>query len=157
MIKSVQYTESQAKLYITEFFKKLEISYKEFIEYNFPTFKDEFPFYSAIPHQYFFYMNKSDISNWGWFGYRPSLTSDFEIKFKDSEQKQEAFKKEGLKSLRTFSLDAILRVNDYTRYPVKTFDGINTSKVDEYCVIRNWIYKFLIEDDIEKLFKENDD
>jgi hypothetical protein len=155
-IRMAQYTESQAKLYITEFFKHLEISYKEFVEYCFPTFKDEFTFYSAIPHQYFFYMNKSDIFKWGLLGYRSSSTGDFEINFKDIELKQEAFKKEGLESLRTFSLDAILRVNDYTQYPVKTVDGINSSKVDEHCVIRNWIYK-LLEDDMEEIFKENDD
>lgn len=154
-IRIVQYSESQAKLYITEFFKYLEICYKEFVEYCLPTFKDEFPFYSTIPHEYFFYIEESDVLKWGWLGYRTSRTDKFEINFNDIEQKQEAFKKEGLKSLRTFSLDSILRVNDYAHYPVKTVDRINTSKVDEYCVIRNWIYKFL-EDDMKKLFKEND-
>ena len=69
---------------------------------------------------------------------------------------KEVFEKDGIKSLSGFSLDSILRVNDYARYPVQTVDGINTEEVDEYCVIRNWVYKFL-EDDMEKLFKENDD
>ncbi|PRZ22776.1 type I restriction enzyme HsdR N-terminal domain-containing protein [Flavobacterium granuli] len=155
-IRMVQYSESQAKLYITEFFKHLEICYKEFVEYCFPTFKDEFPFYTAIPHEYIFYMKESDVLKWGTFGYRPSQTGKFEIYFKDTSKSGEAFGKESLKCLRTFSLDAILCVNDYARYPVQTVDKINTSKVDEYCVIRNWIYKFL-EDDMKKLFKENDD
>lgn len=156
-IRMVQYSESQARLYISEFFKNFEICYKEFVEYCFPTLKDEFPFYKAIPHEYIFYMKDSDVLKWGTFGYRPSQTGKFEIYFKDNSKSEEVFKKEGLKCLRSFSLDAILRVNDYARYPVKTVDGINTSKVDEYCVIRNWIYKFLIEEDMKKIFKKNDD
>ncbi len=155
-IRTFQYSESQAKLYITEFFKKLEICYKEFVEYCFPIFKDKFPFYKTIPHEYIFYMKESDILKWGSFGYRSSKTGKFEIYFRDSNKSEEAFGKEGLKSLRSFSLDMILRVNDYARYPVQTVDRINTSDVDEYCVIRNWIYK-LLEKDMRKLFKENDD
>jgi hypothetical protein len=155
-IRIIQYSESQAKLYITEFFKNLEICYKEFVEYCFPTLKDKFSFYKAIPNKYIFYTNESDVLKWGWLGYSTSLTGDFEINFKDIKQKQDAFKKEGFESLRTFSLDSILRVNDYARYPVKTVDGINTSKIDEHCVIRNWIYK-LLEDDIKELFKEYED
>lgn len=156
-IRISQYSESQAKLYITEFFKKLEICYKEFVEYCFPTFKDEFSFYKAIPHEYIFYMKESDVLKWGAFGYRSSQTGKFEIYFKDSSESEDAFGKENLKCLRSFSLDSILRVNDYSaRYPVQTVDRINTPKVDEYCVIRNWIYKFL-EKDLEKLFRENDD
>lgn len=156
-IRISQYSEPQAKLYITEFFKKLEICYKEFVEYCFPTFKDEFSFYKTIPHEYIFYMKESDVLKWGTFGYRSSQTGKFEIYFKDSCESEEAFGKENLKCLRSFSLDSILHLNNYyARYPVPTIDRINTPKVDEYCVIRNWIYK-LLEKDIEKLFKENDD
>lgn len=55
-IKIFQYSEAQAKLYITEFFKKLEICYKEFVEYCFPTLKNEFAFYRTIPHKYMIYV-----------------------------------------------------------------------------------------------------
>jgi hypothetical protein len=156
-IRIVQYSEAQAKHYITEFFKHLEICYKEFIDYFFPTFKDQFPFYRTIPHEYIFYMNESDVLKWGNFGCRSSKTGKLEIHFKDLRNSHDAFEKENLKWLRSFSLDAILRVNDFGRYPVKTVDGINTSKVDEYCVIRNWIYKILMEEDMGKIFKENVD
>lgn len=155
-IRTFQYSASQANLYIKDFFKKLEICCKEFVEYSFPNLKDELSFYKAIPHEYIFYMKESDILKWGTFGYRPSKTSKLEVYFRDSNKSKEAFEKEELKCLRAFSLDMILRVNDYTRYPVQTVDRINTSDIDEYCVIRNWIYKFL-EDDMEKLFKENND
>ena len=58
-----------------------------------------------------------------------------------------------LHKLAIFSLDAILRVNDHANYPVQKVDRINTSNVDEYWVLRNWIYK-LLENDIEKLFQK---
>ena len=54
--------------------------------------------------------------------------------------------------LHAFSLDQILH-NNYP-YLIKTIDKVNTPKVDEFCVLRNWVYKFLKED-IETLFKEN--
>ena len=100
-------------------------------------------------------MKDSDILKWGTFGYRPSRTGKFEIHFKDSSESDEAFKSIGLKSLRAFTLDFILRIRNDYRYPVKTVDRLNTAKVDEYCVIRNWVYKF-IESDMRELFKENE-
>lgn len=48
---------------------------------------------------------------------------------------QDAFDKDSIKIFRGFSLDSILRVNDYSRYPVQTVDRIRTSDVDEHCVI----------------------
>ena len=155
-VRTAQFSGPQAKIYISEFCKYLELCYKDFVEYCFPTYKDEFPFYTTIPHEYFFYMKDSDILKWGTFGYRPSRTGKFEIHFKDSSESDEAFKSIGLKSLRGFTLDFILRIRNDYRYPVKTVDALNTAKVDEYCVIRNWVYK-LLEDDMRDVFKENED
>ncbi|AXP82738.1 hypothetical protein CJ739_3677 [Mariniflexile rhizosphaerae] len=155
-VRIAQFSEVQAKQYVSEFFRHLELAYKDFVEYCFPTYKDEFDFYTTIPHEYFFYMKDDDILKWGSFGYRPSPNGKFEINFKDSNESDEAFKSIGLKSLRSFSLDFILRIRDNHRYPIKTVDRINTEKVDEYCVIRNWVYK-LLENDMRELFKENED
>lgn len=152
-IASFQYSETETIIYISEFFKKFEICYKEFVEYCFPTLIDEFIFYNEIPHKYIFYTKDSDIRG---FGFCSSKTKKFEILFKNFISMQDAFDNDGIKSFKGFSLDSILRVNDYARYPVQTVDRIKTSDVDEYCVIRNWIYKFL-ERDMEKLFKENED
>lgn len=154
-VRIAQFSEVQAKQYVSEFFRHLEMAYKDFVDYCFPTYKDEFDFYKTIPHEYFFYMNDSDILKWGTFGYRPSRTGKFEIHFTDSSESDEAFKSIGLKSLRAFTLDFILRIRNDYRYPVKTVDRLNTAKVDEYCVIRNWVYKF-VESDMRELFKEND-
>lgn len=151
-----QYSQEQAKIYFIDFFTNFEICYKEFVEDCFPTFKNEFPFYNSIPNEYFFYTKDGDINNWGMFGYRPSITGKFEMHFEVAEPSWELGKKEKLSSLRTFSLDRILKVNDFARYPVKTVDKINTSDVDEYCVLRNWIYMFL-EDDLKRIFEENSD
>lgn len=156
LIRLCQFSDSQAKLYITEFFRKFELSYKEFVEYCFPTFKDNFPFYCTIPHEYYHYTKNANVFDWGMLGYRPSKTGKFEIYFEQAEPAWDLLKKENLNILMTFSLDRILRVNDHARYPVKTVDKLNTSNVDEYCVIRNWIYKFL-EDDMKNIFKENED
>lgn len=155
-VRTMQYSKKQGELYFIEFFRQFEICYKEFVEYCFPTFKDDFQFYGSIPHEYFFYTKDGNLNDWGMFGYRPSKSGRFDIKFEIAEPSWDLLKKEELTSLRTFSLDRILRVNDHTRYPVKTIDKINTSKVDEYCVIRNWIYQFL-EDDMKNLFKANED
>lgn len=155
-VRTFQYSHKQAELYFIEFFRQFEICYKEFVEDCFPTFKDEFPFYKSIPHEYFFYTKDGEINNWGMFGYRPCRTGKFEMHFEEAEPSWELGKKDKLNSLRTFSLDRILRINDFTRYPVKTVDKINTSNVDEYCVLRNWIYMFL-EDDMKEIFKENND
>lgn len=155
-VRIAQFSEVQAKQYASEFFRHLELAYKDFVDYCFPTYKDEFDFYKTIPHEYFFYMKDSDILKWGTFGYRPSRTGKFEIHFTDSSESDEAFKSIGLKSLRAFTLDFILRIRNDYRYPVKTVDRLNTVKVDEYCVIRNWVYKF-VESDMRELFKENED
>lgn len=156
IIRSAQYTETQTQLYIKDFFKHLEKCYKIFVEDCFPTFKDKFHFYSTMPHDYLFYMKESNVHKWGVYGYRKSKTGNLDIIFKDLKYEDEAFKIEGIKSLRGFSLDSILRINDYHKYPVKTVDKHNTSDVDEHCVIRNWIYK-LLERDMAKLFKKYDD
>lgn len=155
-IRTFQYSKKQAELYFINFFRQLEFCYKEFVEYCFPTFKDDFPFYCSIPHEYFYYTKDGSINDWGMFGYRPSKTGKFEIYFEEAELSWNLGKKDKLNSLRTFSLDRILKINHFARYPVKTVDKINTSNVDEYCVLRNWIYQFL-EDDMKELFKENDD
>lgn len=153
-IRPFQFSETQAKIYTTEFLKKIEFCYKEFVDFCFPTLKDQFLFYSTMPHEYYLYMKDNDIHKWGWLGYRESHKGKFEIYYEDIENHEDAFKKEKLQVLKSFSFDRILRVNDYARYPKKTIDRINTSNVDEYCVIRNWIFNFL-EDDMKELFKEN--
>lgn len=155
-IRINQFSEAQGKLYVSEFFRHLEICYREFVEYCFPTFKDQFEFYTTLPHEYFFYMRESDILKWGLFGYRTSNTGKIEINLIDGDNSQEAFKKHDIQSLRSFSLDLILHIADSRHYPVRTVDRIKTSDVDRYCVMRNWVYK-LLEYDLKALFKENED
>ena len=55
--------------------------------------------------------------------------------------------------LYAFSLDQILYNDNYDL--IEMIDKINTPKVDELCVLRAWIYRFLT-DDMKTLFKEND-
>lgn len=155
-IRIAQYTKKQAILYITEFFKHIELCYKEFVEECFPTLKDDFSFYKTLPHEYFFYMKDSDVLKWGSFGYRASQTGKFEIHFRNIDESKKAFEKGEVLSLRSFSLDVILHIQDFIHFPVQTIDRIRTPKIDEFCVLRNWVYK-LLKRDMEKLFQENEE
>jgi hypothetical protein len=152
-VRSVQYSEAQARLYIETFFKHLDSCYKEFVENFFPTFKNEFSFYTSIPHEYFFFMKDSDALKWGHFGYYSSVDGKAKVNIQEFRSSDEIFKEGKIKILRGFSLDNIL-YNDFP-FEVKTVDGINTSKVDDFCVIRGWVYRFL-KDDIRDLFEANE-
>lgn len=150
--RPAQYSKEQAKICVETFFNHLECCYKEFVEYCFPTIKDQFKFYTSIPHEYYFYTKDLDVRNWGMFGYLTSSSGTIKINIKEDELPEKVFKENiGLKSLQTFSLDMLL----YNRDPVKTVERLNTGKVDEFCVLRNWIYR-LLRRDMEDLFKENE-
>ena len=148
----LQFSEAQAKLYIETFFKHLEICYKEFVEYCFPTLKNEFSFYNTLPHEYFFYPIKPNKIKWGQFSYKPSICEKTKINFKYTLPAK-PFDEDKITFLRGFSLDRFL-YNDYY-HRIKTIDRINTSNVDDFCVIRNWVYR-LLNDDMKKILKDND-
>lgn len=149
-VRIIQYSADQAKLYINTFFKQLESAYKAFVEDNFPTLKNQFKYYNDCPHEYFFYMKDLDILKWGTFGIRPSKSGEVRIfHSKNSSDSvcgpSKAFKEDGISVLRPFSLSNILYVEN---------NRANTSKVEDFSVIKNWVYKML-ENDMKQLFKEN--
>jgi hypothetical protein len=154
-MRTYQYSVPQANLYIEYFFKYLENCYKDFVEYLFPTFKDGFSFYQTMPHDYFFYTKDSDVLKRGLFGYRSSKDCQTRFHFKELTPSKDMYsiaKEDRLLRLQSFSLDSILHNNHHNS--IKTIDRINTPKVDDFCVVRNWVYKFL-KDDMRPLFKEN--
>ena len=146
-----QFSEQQVKSYIESFLKHFDSSYKEFVEYCFPTFKDKFPFFMSLPHEYFVYMKDSDVFKWGNLGYRPS--EKVRVNFKEYSSIDEPFEKGETSVLYTFTFDLIIH-NSYHN-TVNTIDKINTPKVDDFCVLRNWIYRFL-KKDMQKLFEEHE-
>ena len=148
-IRSLQFSEQQAKRYIKLFFESLETSYRDFIEYCFPTFKNQFSFFKNAPHEYFFYPANSDVFKWVMFGYRNSQSGELKVHFKNAPTShQDPFEKDGINVLRGFSLEMIL----YNRNSIPTVNRINTSKIDDFCVIRNWVYQML-RLDIQDIFK----
>lgn len=150
-IRTVQYSAEQAKLYIETFFKNLDICYKDFAEYFFPGFTDQFDFYNSMPHEYFFFMQEGNIRKRGLFGFRTSQDGKSKVNFENFKPPQKVFESNiGIKTLYTFEFDDILKIDE----PVKTVQRINSSKVDEFCILRNWIYKFLKED-MDPLFKKH--
>jgi hypothetical protein len=153
-IRSAQYSVDQAGIYLESFFKHLESCYQEFVEYYFPTLKDEFPFFTTLPHEYIFYMKDSDICKWGYCGERPSKNKKIEVYIKEYNENllDKVFIEENITYLRGFSFDSILH-SDYNNQ-IKTIEGIKTPKVDDFCVIRNWVYR-LLKDDMKRLFREN--
>ncbi|MBZ4033904.1 type I restriction enzyme HsdR N-terminal domain-containing protein [Flavobacterium sp. 17A] len=155
LVRTIQYSETQARLYITQFFNHLETCYKEFVESCFPTFKNQLEFFTTIPHEYFIYALDADNLTSGSFGYRPSQTGKLEIYFMDRNEYKNAFKRDSIKIARHFSLDIILHNLDARHFPVPIVYRINTYNANRYTVLRNWVYK-LLENDMEKLFKEND-
>ena len=152
--RNFQYSDIQAKKYISQFFKNIENAYREIIEYNFPTFANEFPFLRTYPHEYFFYIRESDVQRWWFYGYRSSLNGEVNVNFRNvtSSSYEETRKGDGISIIRGFSFTKIL-YNDYYS-TMQTIDKIRASKVDEFCVVRSWLYKIL-KDDIKMVFKEN--
>lgn len=149
-VRIIQYSRDQAKLYINTFFKQLESAYKAFVEDNFPTLKHQFKFYNDCPHEYFFYMKDLDILKWGTFGIRPSKSGEIKVFYSENATNsvigpRSAFEEDDISILRPFSLDDILYFDS---------DRTNTSKVEKFSILRNWIYKIL-DDDMALLFKEN--
>lgn len=151
-MRSCQFSADQAKIYIESFFRSAEQCYKEFVEYLFPTFKDRFSFYQNMPHDYFFYLKDSNVLQWGTYGYQPSEDGKMKFIFKEHITLEQASKEDGIRVLRGFSLEQLLHRDYYSR--IKTFDKINTSKVDDFCILRTWVYK-LLRDDIRGVLKEH--
>lgn len=150
-LRSLQYSTEQSRLYIEMFFKHLDICYKEFIEYLFPVLKDEMKFYSTLPHEYLIYMKENDVYKRDFFGYRQSKDGQTRVIFQGYKSMEEAFKEDKISSFSGFMFDRVLR-SDYHN-EIKTIDKLNTSKVDDFCVIRNWVYKFL-KNDMREILKQ---
>jgi len=150
-IRPAQYSPENAKLYIEAFFGLLEKSYREFVEFYFPTFKERFDFYTTMPHDYFFHMQDSDVRNWGLFGHRPSSYGKLTVNFKEYVPFGDKSKfAGGVKSFRGFSLDSVLHFSD----PIKSSIWLNERGIDERCVLRNWVLQ-LLKEDMKGIFEEN--
>jgi hypothetical protein len=97
-------------------------------------------------------MKDSDVLKWGELGYRQSKNGEVIVNFKALNSPEDPFPIDETNILYAFSLGHTIH-NNYDRL-IKTVDKINTPKVDEFCVLRNWVYRFL-KGDMETLFKEN--
>lgn len=153
-IRSSQFSRDQAKTYIECFLRYFDKCYGEFIDYHFSTFKHSFEFYNTLPHEYFVYMKDSDILKWGELGYRQSSEGEANVVFKECTFSDEPFKKNETKVLHAFSLDHVIHCSKTNH--VRKRGNLSHTKVEEYAILKNWVYKFLWSD-MEELFKENRD
>ncbi|HEX8377587.1 MAG TPA: hypothetical protein VF602_07195 [Pedobacter sp.] len=151
-IRNAQFSEQQARCYVENFVKRLEECYKEFVDYLFPTLKTKFSFYCSLPHEYFFYIRKSESQLAGMLGYRSSLNTKTKFNFKELVPMEKAFEEDKITSGRGFSLESSIYSDCYPT--LKTFDGLNTSKIDDFCILRSWIYE-LLKSDMRDLLREH--
>ncbi len=151
-VRMLQFSDSKAKTYLTEFFKLLEKCYSEFVEYYFPTFKNDLPFYSSMPHEYFIFMRNNEIRDWGFFASKSSEDKEIKVNFKNWDTNTNKLpKEEGIKNYRVFSIDQVLHVSDRFILPRGTFGSAD--KIEEYCIFKYWIYNILNRD-FEDLFED---
>ena len=99
-------------------------------------------------------MNESDGYKWGTYGYRPSDKNETVVIFKDFKPMNEIYEEDKLSPLIGFTFDKILR-NDYHNQ-MKVLERIDAPKLDEYCIVRNWVYNIL-KDDMSDILKEKED
>ncbi|RKE80869.1 type I restriction enzyme HsdR N-terminal domain-containing protein [Chryseobacterium sp. AG363] len=158
-LRVYQFSQSQAKLYTESFFNHVESCYKSFVEENFPAYKKEFQFYNNCPHEYFIYCDKDGLRGRGFFGYKPSKQGRVgvhisKIPAEEVFRSKSAHKEADISVLRVFSFGNFI-YNDNLLNHRQTFYEFRTPEVDKFCVLRNWVYR-LVEDDIEKVFKNYD-
>tara|TARA_R110002167_G_scaffold319755_1_gene525549 strand:+ start:4460 stop:7465 length:3006 start_codon:yes stop_codon:yes gene_type:complete len=149
--RMLQFSDLKARSYLIEFFKLLEKCYSEFVEYYFPTYKNDFPFYSNMPHEYFIFMRNNEIRDWGFLAYKSSENKKIKVNFKNWDTNSKKLPKEkGIKSYKVFSIDQTLHVSDRFKLPRGT---ISSDEVEEYCVFKYWIYH-LLNKDFKEIFEE---
>lgn len=156
-IRSIQYSKKQARLYTESFLICLENSYKDFVEYYFPTYKDNFRFYNGIPYEYFVYTeDNNNFLNPLMLGYRPLDNSNKRVHFRDYTEISihELLEKDKLTSIGPISLNNILYDNEYI-HEIRSIKNFKTPKLDDYSVIRSWVYKFL-RSDISEIIRQLD-
>lgn len=147
----LQFSDSKAKTYLIDFFELLEKCYGEFVEHYFPTFKNDFSFYSNMPHEYFIFMRNNNIRDWGFLAYKSSENKEIKVNFKNWDTSSKKLPKEkGIKSYMVFSIDQTLHVSDRFKLPRGT---ISSDRVEEYCIFKYWIYH-LLNRDFEDIFEE---
>ncbi|HMK24644.1 MAG TPA: type I restriction enzyme HsdR N-terminal domain-containing protein [Chitinophagaceae bacterium] len=150
-IRGLQFTEEQAERYIERFITLIDSCYREFVETCFPTLKANFPFFQSCPHEYFIYKREFDLRAWAELGYRSSQSGETVVNFKQFISSEDAFLSGETEILWAFPLTNSLH-NDYYHI-IKTIDKLNTDRLDEYCVLRNWVYRFL-QEDLKFFFKQ---
>lgn len=145
-----QFSDQQAKLYIECFFSSLEDAYKDFVEYHFPTINQELSFYKNSPHEFLFYQREPGFSKHVFYGLRRSSAGERKFQFKPFHSHEDAFERDEVYMMSGFHLNDLVHVHYSNR--MKTYDGLNTSKIDDFCVLRAWVYK-LLRSDMEKFFR----
>ena len=150
--RMLQFSSAEAKTYTKRFFELLEICYKEFIDYYFPTLKSEFSFYSKMPNEYFVFTRNNEIRDWGFLAYKNSQNKRLAVNFKNWDTSTKKLPSENdISNYRTFSFDQLLYIKD-SFMSIRAAASIGSSdKIESYCILKYWIYK-MISKDFKKIF-----
>ncbi len=141
-----QYSEEQLQRYIEAFFPLFIDSYNTIIETCFPKLKSSLPFYNSQPFYFLVEYITTDLSNLPLsFGYTQSNTSknQFEVIMNPKQSALDEFE-----IVHYLSIDDLLTARH--RYPISP--GLNTSKADNCCILRSWVYEQL-KDELDYLIR----
>ena len=148
-----QFSQEKIKLYIKEFIRLFEKSYSEFVEANFPTIKDQFKFYSSIPHRYIiFYDGQDDLSKFRFgIGYKDSKAISLSFEFTTFENWHNKFE---IFDITKFKGSNITDLFWDHRNSHRIAKQLNKSKIEEFLTLRSWVYNFL-KDDFKQFIETN--
>ena len=146
---ATQFTREQETLYIERFLHTVEQAYVELVESCFPSIKQKLSFYATRPHRYFVrYQHDGRETLSIGYGTAEQPQEAPEVRF-INEEMDDVYGRYGLTRWSIHGRPSIFACPD----ALPTVRGFHTSKVDEFCVVRNWVYD-LLKDDISEFTKE---
>jgi hypothetical protein len=147
---AAEFSRPQEKAYIEHFLQTVERAYVELVESCFPSIKGDLRFYATRPHRYFvrYQHDGREILS---VGYATAEEETADVCFID-EQMDDVYRKYKLRRWSVMGRPTIFSCPD----ALPTMKGFRTSKVDEFCVVRNWIYDLLKDDISEFTTKKRD-
>jgi hypothetical protein len=150
-IVAAHFTEEQMRRYITSFLITAEKSLCDVVDVCFPHMKNDLNFYRSAPHEYIVAYRHEDPDSFNLtYGWRRSRSGFSEVHFVEDDFGSAFLSKHGVDSVCHSSVADVLWISSSDAR--QTFKGLDTTKVDESCVIRQWVYR-VIESDIKDLLQ----
>ena len=135
-----QFTDGQVRRYIEGFLLCVETAYAEVVDECFPLLKYSMPFYASRPHRYLVRYELGDVDSITIACIKSDGYYDHPV-VEFTEDRSETFRR-GHGYLWSWVRSASSAfAADYSR--LRTVEGMESPKVDEFCVVREWVYHLL--------------